>query len=223
MIFSIFLLAYASALDSHGMHAPFDAVTLYFKERMLTKSAIPIPQLVCKNTAPNDGCALRRIVFVECHRNADEDWDAWACQGHGDEHDHDAPAGLELHALDIRCSGDSVDTCSLVYTLQFNAQTVTLNAHKKLVKDCRHLYDVAEEPFANIASYNLFAYGLTGFLTGVIIGGLVSFAVMVGQEVRFIGKGLKSRMISKRRGEPDPAWVKDMEKEVEMEEAKCDK
>lgn len=200
MIFSALLFVCACAIGDHGMQAHLDAVTLYFHERTLTKSAFPIPQLVCKNTAPSDGCARRRIVFAECNRGADEDWSAWACQGHGDEHDQNAPAGLELRPLSVRCAGDTVESCSLTYTLQFNNETLARLEREKQAQVCQRLYEAAEPPFDRLTEMNVIKYGMPGVWVGFLVT-VVAIAMLIAigdLQLVIVHQGLKTYVSLKR-------------------------
>jgi hypothetical protein len=172
MIFLALMIACAASTGE----GPIDMTTLYFRERTLTKSQPPVPELVCKNTIPSDGCARWRIVFAECHKDAAHDWDAWVCQGHGDE--HDKPTGLELHSLGIRCAGVAADTCSLTYTLRFDNVTLKQMERDHRAQECLRLHESREFPFEDAATHNLLHHGLTGVVVG-IIGTLVTFILVM--------------------------------------------
>jgi hypothetical protein len=190
MIFLLLMLACAACVGE----GPIDMTTLYFRERTLTKSHPPVPELVCKNTIPSDGCARQRIVFAECHKDAAHVWDAWVCQGHGDE--HDKPSGLELHSLGIRCAGVAADTCSLTYTLRFNNATLKQMEREHRAQECLRLYESREFPFEDVVTHNLLRYGLTGVALGVIALLVAVLYVMVfTRAVGFPRRGLMTVQI----------------------------
>lgn len=161
-----------------------DATTLFFHERTLTKSAVPVPQLICKDTAPSDGCAQRRIVFAECHKAASDDWDAWSCQGHGTEADN--PTGLELRPIGIRCAGGAVESCSLTYTLQYNNETLARLERAKLAHLCLRLYEAGEEPFRSVWEKDVLHYGLPSFLIGIFGSVAVLVFLLATGELQFV-------------------------------------
>lgn len=168
--------------DSHASPGYLDATTLYFHERTLTKSPVPVPQLICQNSHPSDGCALRRIVFAECHKAADEDWSAWRCQGHGDQHDSGNASGLDLHMVGIRCFTGAPDSCSLTYTLQYNNATVARIARETLARACGVLYATQQAPFEFVTATNLALYAMPGFFVGLASAlAFVVFFVLLGE------------------------------------------
>lgn len=168
--------------DTHSGLGYLDATTLYFHERTLTKSPVPVPQLICQNSHPSDGCALRRIAFAECHKAADEDWSAWRCQGHGDQHDAGNASGLDLHMVSIRCLTGAPDSCSLTYTLQYNNATVARIARETLARACAALYAAQQAPFEFVTATNLAFYATPGFFVGLASAlAFVVFFVLLGE------------------------------------------
>lgn len=178
------LLALAVGQEGHFGRA--DATTLFFHERTLTKAAVPVPQLICKDTVPSDGCAQRRIVFAECHKAASDDWDAWTCQGHGNEAERDNPTGLELRAIGIQCAGSAVDSCSLTYTLQYNNETLARLERAKLAHLCMRLYDAGEEPFNGMRGKNMFSYGFPAFVFGLISSVAIIVVLLATGDLQFV-------------------------------------
>ena len=134
------------------------ATTLYFHERTLTKTRAPKPQLVCRNTMPADGCALRRVAFAECHRKPEAYWMAWECIGHGADRSL-VSAGLELHRLSIDCGTDEPESCSLTYTLRYDNKTAQHIELEKLRGACAEMHPRHETVWSILTV--LFAYSVS--------------------------------------------------------------
>ncbi len=142
--FLSFFIALVLAAKSQEYAGPAQA--LYFREFSLTNGARPVPQLVCKNTEPVDGCAQLHVRVVECTRDAEElqlqglvggQAINWLCKSHEDRTRLLSKQSLEFTKLEIKCENVlDAETCSLVYTFQHDANTQKRIAAQKLYDEC---------------------------------------------------------------------------------------
>lgn len=126
-MFLLLLVAFAGA----------ELTTLFFHDRTLTVAKHPVPQLVCKNTVPDDGCQSRRIEFADCKRAPGESWSEWVCSGAPTNGPPLARAGLQFKKLDLVCETDTrADSCSLTYTLEYTVESLEKHWHAQLAEEC---------------------------------------------------------------------------------------
>ncbi len=162
---ALFLVGAASEYQEDNS-VLIEATTLYFHERTLTKGRVPKPQLVCRNTYPEDGCTRRRVVFAECHREPDSTWLEWECTGHGGDGSL-ASAGLELKRLAVVCTSGLPESCSLTYTLRFDNATMINIEEQKLIGACNELYDAGRlMPTCALERSISFALGMMSAFAG---------------------------------------------------------